>query len=192
MWGNSKNHCIDISYLPSRSSPLRVSNVEPAPALVLGAGGSARAIVYALANAGLTVHIVNRDASRAEQLITALKPAFPAQSLLPFAHTPEGLQAAARGVGLIVNCTSAGMSPNAGTTAWIDGVAFPQGAVLYDLVYKPPLTQLMRQAQNAGMTVFSGIGMLAEQGAVAFEHWTRIPASRVADVMREALNSPTR
>jgi len=169
----------------------RIEPVEHNTALVLGAGGSARAIVYALASAGLTIHIVNRDASRAEQLIAALQPAFPAANLRPFAHTRDGLQAAVRDANLIVNCTSAGMSPNVDTSPWIDGVSFPPDAVLYDLVYKPPLTRLMQQAQDAGLCVYSGMGMLAEQGAVAFEHWTHVPATRVAGVMREALGGIT-
>ena len=84
------------------------------------------------------------------------------------------------------------MSPNSDTTPWLEGVPFPQGATVYDLVYKPPITQLMQQAQVAGLRVFNGIGMLAEQGAVAFEHWTQTPAARVAGVMREALNAITR
>ncbi|HEY3290559.1 MAG TPA: shikimate dehydrogenase [Anaerolineae bacterium] len=158
-----------------------------APALVLGAGGSAHAIVYALAQSGLTVHIVNRHLSRASELVAELQPAFETPRLRVFAHTPEGLHAASLGAGLIVNCTSAGMSPDAGSTPWLDGVPFPPQAILYDLVYKPPHTRLMGQAQAAGLRVVSGIGMLAEQGAVAFEHWTHIPSSQVAGVMRDAL-----
>ena len=174
---------------------LRHYGVEPAQyasALVLGAGGSARAIVYALASTGLSVRVINRDAGRAEHLVAALQPAFPAQHLRSFALTPNGLLAASRGAGLIINCTSAGMSPNSDTTPWLEGVPFPQGATVYDLVYKPPITRLMQQAQVAGLRVFNGIGMLAEQGAMAFEHWTQTPAVRVAGVMREALNANTR
>lgn len=159
----------------------------PAPALVLGAGGSARAIVYALAHAGMTVHIVNRAAGRASQLVAALQPAFDTPRLRSFAYTPDGFSAASIGAGLIVNCTSAGMSPDADTTPWLNGVPFPPQAILYDLVYKPPHTRLMRQAGAAGLRVIGGMGMLAEQGAAAFEHWTRIPAAQVAWVMRRAL-----
>jgi shikimate dehydrogenase len=163
-----------------------------AHALVLGAGGSARGIVYALASAGLTVHVINRNAERAEHLVAELKPAFPGQVLCSFALTPDGLLAASRDAGLIVNCTSAGMSPKADSTPWLDSVSFPQGAIVYDLVYKPPITRLMQQAQAAELRVFGGIGMLAEQGAVSFEHWTHISADHVAGVMREALSAITR
>ena len=168
---------------------LRYHGVEPETlgrALVLGAGGSARAIVYALASCGAQVHILNRDASRAGQLVASLQAHFANGQLQAGALTPQtlGEQGDAR---LIVNCTSAGMSPNADTSPWPDEAAFPAGATLYDLVYKPRQTRLIRQAQAANLAVIGGIGMLAEQGAAAFERWTGIPAARVTDVMRAAL-----
>ena len=101
--------------------------------------------------------------------------------------TAAGLAAACPGAGLIVNCTSAGMSPNTGTTPWDEDLAFPAGAAVYDLVYKPAETRFMRQAHQAGLRVIGGIGMLAEQGAAAFERWTGHPAADVAGVMRTAL-----
>ena len=167
---------------------LRYHDVQPEVvqrALVLGAGGSARAIVYALASCGVQVCVLNRDPARAQQLVEALQAS--CNGLLQAdALTPAVLRAQS-GARLIVNCTSAGMSPNAETSPWPDDVAFPAGATLYDLVYKPRQTRLMHQAQAANLTVIGGIGMLAEQGAAAFERWTSIPAARVTDVMRVAL-----
>ena len=167
---------------------LRYHGVQPEAAqraLVLGAGGSARAIVYALASCGVQVCVLNRDPARAQQLVEALQAS--CNGLLQAdALTPAVLRAQS-GARLIVNCTSAGMSPNAETSPWPDDVAFPAGATLYDLVYKPRQTRLMHQAQAANLTVIGGIGMLAEQGAAAFERWTSIPAARVTDVMRVAL-----
>jgi shikimate dehydrogenase len=169
---------------------LRWHAVEPAElrrALVLGAGGSARGIVYALASQGLAVDIVNRDAARAERLALDMHELFPSIPLCPFGQSVESLREAGRGVQIIVNCTSAGMSPNADTSPWVDGAPFPAGAVLYDLVYKPPVTKLMQQAQAAGLRVVGGIGMLAEQGAAAFEKWTGVSAQNVTAVMRRTL-----
>lgn len=167
---------------------LRWHGVQPEAfdqALVLGAGGSARGIVYALASCGLRVHVVNRDPARARELVESLQPVFSDMPLR--AYVQAELAAASIRAQLIVNCTSAGMSPNAGTTPWLDGVPFPTGAVLYDLVYKPARTRLLQQAEEAGLRALGGIGMLAEQGATAFERWTGIPAQRVSDVMRHAL-----
>ena len=161
----------------------------PGAALVLGAGGSARGIVYALASAGLAVHVCNRDESRARRLVESLQPLFPDTALRACPLAADAVAANARQTALIVNCTSAGMSPHADTTPWPEGATFPAGATLYDLVYKPAETLLMRQAARAGLRVIGGFGMLAEQGAAAFERWTGIPAQQVAGVMRAALQS---
>jgi shikimate dehydrogenase len=167
---------------------LRHHGVQPetlARALVLGAGGSARAIVYALASCGVQVCVLNRDPLRAQQLVDAFQADF--NGLLQAgAPTPDSLRAQ-DGVRLIINCTSAGMSPNVETSPWPDDVAFPAEATLYDLVYRPRQTRLMRQAQAANLDVIGGIGMLAEQGAAAFERWTAIPAACVTAPMRKAL-----
>jgi shikimate dehydrogenase len=170
---------------------LAFHQIEITPAtrgLVLGAGGSARAIVYALVSKGAHVDVCNRTPARVTEMIAAL-----ANS--PYVHevhdivravdalTPKVIDDAT----LIVNCTSAGMWPNDDASPWSNDLPFSKGAVLYDLVYKPRVTKLMRQAEAAGLRVIGGIGMLAEQGAAAFEKWTGIPAQRVSPVMRAAL-----
>jgi shikimate dehydrogenase len=149
-------------------------------ALVLGAGGSARAIVYALVQCGAEVIIVNRDAERAMKLASDFGAAGAGMNeIAAYARDTQPQ--------LIVNCTSAGMWPNDDTTPWPDDAPFPANAVLYDLVYKPRVTKLMQQAERAGARAIGGIGMLAEQGAVAFEKWTSVPAQRVSVIMRDAL-----
>ena len=172
---------------------LRWHGVEPTAfthALVLGAGGSARAIVYALARCGLAVQVANRDPARACQLANSLQQLFADLPLSASALHADDVRA---GDGapptLIVNCTSAGMSPNADTTPWPEDAPFPRNAILYDLVYKPARTKLIQQAQAAGLRAIGGMGMLAEQGAAAFERWTGIPATRVSGVMRAALDA---
>ncbi len=149
-------------------------------ALVLGAGGSARGIAYGLLARGCAVWVHNRNAERAAALI---------QDLRQFGDiTPaQDLALAGQRAILIVNCTSAGMEPNDHTTPWPLELPFPAEVTLYDLVYKPRMTQLMRQAERAGARAIGGIGMLAEQGAAAFEHWTGIASSRVSAVMRAAI-----
>lgn len=79
------------------------------------------------------------------------------------------------------------MWPREDESPWPDGAPFPAGVALYDLVYTPRVTKLMRQAEAAGARAIGGIGMLAEQGAAAFERWTGVPAARVSAIMREAL-----
>ena len=168
---------------------------SPATALVLGAGGSARAIVYALAICNLEVRIANRDLGRAQSLVDDMQLLFPANRFGAWPLTAGALRDASRDAGLVVNCTSAGMSPNADTMPWFDEAPFPGGAVLYDLVYKPRVTRLMRLAEAAGARVIGGIGMLAEQGAAAYACWTEGLALTVtprdaSGIMRAALEYP--
>jgi shikimate dehydrogenase len=150
-------------------------------ALVLGAGGSARAVVYALRARGAQVWIYNRSFERAQ----ALAEAFGREGCEPV----ETLAApACRSATLVVNCTPVGMWPAVDASPWPRELPFPARAVLYDLIYRPPVTALIGQARAAGARAIGGAGMLAEQGAAAFARWTGIPAARVSTVMREALN----
>ena len=89
---------------------------------------------------------------------------------------------------LIVNCTSAGMTPNEDTSPWPADAPFPADAILYDLVYKPSATKLMADAAGAGLRVIGGIGMLAEQAAAAFELWTGVSSVRVSGMMRKVID----
>lgn len=163
---------------------LAAHKVLPGPGsrvLVLGAGGSARAVCYGLLMAGAAVRIVNRDQARAVGLAASL--AGPGRDITALE------QFSVDAVSLIVNCTSAGMSPNDATTPWPEGVAFPAGVALYDLVYKPAMTRLMRDAASEGAQVIGGIGMLAEQGAEAFARWTGRDAREASVIMRRALGA---
>jgi len=152
-------------------------------ALVFGAGGSARAIVYALLMRGAAVSIVNRDWARAEQLAGDMRALFDTARV----EVSGELDAVAPRCDLIVNCTSLGMSPNDGTTPWQTQMPFSKSQMIYDLVYKPRTTRLMQQAQSAGARVINGLGMLVEQGAAAFELWTGVAHASVSDAMRAAI-----
>jgi shikimate dehydrogenase len=143
--------------------------------ILLGAGGAARAAVYGLAQAGARVVVVNRTVERAEKLIADLK--VDAQAL--------SLQDAVRDkVTLVVNSTSVGMSPNVDESPWPDEIPFPEGAALYDMVYRPRETKLMKSVAARGNRVVDGLGMLVRQGAAAFTIWTGQPAP--VDVMYAA------
>ncbi len=155
-----------------------LGSLAGARVLVLGAGGSARAICYALVRAGAETRVVNRDPARARALAASL----PRVRALPILD-----QAQALATDLIVNCTSAGMEPHETTTPWPEHLALPSGATVYDLVYKPATTRLMREAARAGLRVIGGIGMLAEQGAESFALWTGRDAREASVIMRQTL-----
>jgi shikimate dehydrogenase len=144
--------------------------------LVLGAGGSARAVVYGLAQAGVArIAIANRTLETAQALVAALQPHALGCPMTAFA-LPTDLPGLAPQADLIVNCTSLGMTPNVDTSPWPQDLPFRSGQIVYDLVYNPAGTRLLRQAANSGAQAIGGLGMLVWQGAFAFERWTGTPA----------------
>ncbi len=133
-------------------------------AIILGAGGAARAVVYALHGIGCKVILASRRSRPAQVL---------ARQFASVATTPltyEGLKG--MNAELVVNATPVGMLPNVDQTPWPPGLPLPRGASIYDLVYNPGATQLVRQAQEAGLPARNGLGMLIEQAILAFELWT--------------------
>ncbi len=155
---------------------LRDHGVDPAGqrVLVLGAGGSARAVVYGLAEAGAAaVTVLNRTQSRAAALVESLAPAFPRCNLHAAAF-PADLASAAADVTLIVNCTSLGMTPHIDGLPWDATLPFRAEQVVYDLVYNPMQTRLLAQAAQDGAVAIGGKGMLVWQGALAFSWWTGV------------------
>jgi shikimate dehydrogenase len=167
---------------------LRANGVDPAGkrVLVVGAGGSARAIVYGLAEAGCdSLVLLNRTLDKAESLLVAMRELFPAVPMTarPF---PDGVAESAADAELIVNCTSLGMSPNLEGLPWDEEIEFSPQQTVYDLVYNPAVTRLLQLASVDGATVIGGLGMLIHQGAIAFERWTGETAP--VDVMQRAVN----
>jgi shikimate dehydrogenase len=153
-------------------------------ALVLGAGGSARAVVYALLNDGWDVTIAARRLEQAEQLATSFPP-HKLQTLAPGAHLPWRAVPGSAGVtnydlsgielsnlSLLVNTTPVGMTPNIDQSPWPENLPFPPHAAIYDLVYNPRETKLVRKACSQGLSATTGLGMLVEQAALSFGTWT--------------------
>jgi shikimate dehydrogenase len=141
-------------------------------AVVLGAGGAARAVVYALAQAGAQVAILNRTPSRAHALVQDFSPLFSALSLCALPLTWQALEERTTEAHLLVNTTPVGMWPDADRSLWPEDLAFPGHLTVFDLVYNPRQTKLLWQARTAGAKVIGGLGMLVHQGAAAFELWT--------------------
>lgn len=150
--------------------------------LILGAGGSARAVVYGLAKAGIKIHLLARRAAQAEALAADFSSVadMRVDALSSLSSLVDNLEAP-----LIVNATPLGMSPDVESSIWPDDVPFPDDSVVYDLVYNPLETQLMRQAKAAGCQASNGLGMLIHQGALAFELWMGQKPNK--QVMKEAL-----
>jgi shikimate dehydrogenase len=159
-------------------------------AVVLGAGGAARAVVYALAHAGAQVTVLNRTPSRAQALVQDFSPLFPSLSLLSLPPTSQTLEEQAAEAHLLVNATPVGMWPEVDQSPWPEDLAFPAHLTVFDLVYNPRQTKLLRKARAAGAKVIGGLGMLVHQGAVAFEIWAgkKAPVETMYEAASKALD----
>jgi shikimate dehydrogenase len=150
------------------------------PAVILGAGGSARAVVAALTDAGLTeIRIVNRTLARAEILARDLKTSSTRITVHPWSEV-NNVQ---RDAGLLVNTTSLGMT---GEPPLVLDLLLPPTAPVVDIVYVPLETDLLSAARRRGNPVVDGLGMLLHQGRPGFEAWFSAPV-RVTPELRAAL-----
>jgi len=147
-------------------------------ALVLGAGGSARAVVYALANDGWNVYLAARRMEQAHQLASSFTNYQLPVTTCSLSTLEADLQSPLSTLSLIINTTPVGMTPNIDQSPWPKKLPFPPHAVIYDLVYNPRETKLAQDARAQGRPATTGLGMLIEQAALAFEIWTEIQPSR--------------
>jgi shikimate dehydrogenase len=136
-------------------------------ALILGAGGSARAVVCALLHDGWNVTLATRRIEQAQQLAASFTNYYLPITNLTNLRTfqPSNFQ-------LIVNTTPLGMFPNTETSPLPENLTLPSNGFVYDLVYNPRETKLVRHARSQGLQATTGLGMLIEQAALAFELWT--------------------
>jgi len=155
-------------------------------ALLLGAGGSARAVVYALLQRGLAhLAIWARTPARAADLAHQAQTLSPSLIIHQFTNSPftihhspfttPALRAGAsvnHSPALIINTTPLGMWPHVDASPWPVDLPLPRGALVYDLVYRPERTLFLQQAEAAGCATQGGLEMLVVQGAAAFELWT--------------------
>jgi len=133
------------------------------PVVLVGAGGAAKSVAWALADAGVPeLRIVNRTASRAEDLARAIGDIADAISW-------DSRSSALAGAGLVVNATSLGMVGQPPLDIPLD--ALPTSAVVNDLVYAPQITGLLERAQARGNHTVGGLGMLLHQARRGFAAW---------------------
>ena len=150
---------------------MRQVGIDPAgqPALVLGAGGAARATVWALVDLGASsVRVLNRTVARAEDLVLALRPRL-ANADLSWGRLAEAAEQPTRPWRLIVNATSLG---HHGAAPPLHPGCYSPESTAIELAYNPPETGFMIAARQAGARTENGLGMLLHQAALAFERWT--------------------
>jgi shikimate dehydrogenase len=149
-----------------------------AAVVVLGAGGAGRTAALKMASAGVrSMYLVNRTESKAREVAEEIAVRHPGVEVK--VGYPDGM------VDLVLNATSLGLK--AGDGSPLEGSGLDLGSVggVYDMIYRPAETQLLRDARAAGRPACNGMGMLLYQGVRALELWTG--RSGPVDVMREAL-----
>lgn len=152
-------------------------------AVILGAGGAARAIAFSLAPKVESLIILNRTGTKASRLGKDVEKVAEAK-VKGMRLTPENLQESLASADLMVNATSVGMSPRT-EESLVERCFLHSDLAVFDIVYNPLRTQLIRDAETMGARTVGGLSMLVHQGALAFELWTRKKAP--IQVMREAL-----
>jgi shikimate dehydrogenase len=158
-------------------------NLNGLNVLLLGAGGAARAVVVALSSKteNLKISIANRNRDRAKELakignrLGANCESFSLQDVQLLSYRAD----------MIVNTLPLGMYNE---KSIIDVQYIPSDSIVYDVVYRPVLTDLLKNAKQAGATLVYGYEMLLEQGGESFQIWTGIPAP--LEVMRKSLLGP--
>jgi shikimate dehydrogenase len=154
-------------------------------AVILGAGGAARAIGVELALAGArSLVIVNRSRDKARELAELIRTGTgtPAE-----AEPWKGEYDVPANADVVVNATSIGLHPDITARIPLNAETLAQGMVVADVIPNPPETRLLQEARGRGCTVLDGLGMLVNQGVIGFKYWTGIDAEPA--VMRRALEA---
>jgi shikimate dehydrogenase len=149
--------------------------------IILGAGGASRAISLILAERGSNLIILNRTWDKAKEQANRISHTCQ-REVQALKLDRKNLAGALNRADILVNATSVGMSPDIEETPVTADLVKPP-VIVFDIVYNPIKTRLLREAEAAGAETISGIDMLVWQGALAFEKWTGLKAP--VEVMRE-------
>ncbi len=157
---------------------------------IVGAGGAARAMCVGAAGANAKqICILNRTPETAAEMSESLQARFPEVEFSSFALNGDGQRERFNSFEIVVNATSVGMDSNPGVPIppdWLN-----ENQYVYDTIYTPPETELLKAARSRGCAVRSGAGMLARQGALSFEIWTgtKPDADRMESIVRRHFSS---
>jgi len=165
---------------------LREGGTDPrgARVLLLGAGGGAKGVAYALAAEGTAeITVANRSPERAEALVGALAARFRRCQFLALPLQAPGVAEAVKSADVLINATSVGLAP--GEVLPLDLGGLRPTTLVCDLIYRPLETAFLEAARGKGCRVLNGLGMLLHQGAAGFRLFTGVDAP--LDAMRAAL-----
>ncbi|MCL4549006.1 MAG: shikimate dehydrogenase [Bacteroidetes bacterium] len=172
----------DVTGVVESLSPYK-DELVGAKVSVIGAGGATRSVIYALIRYFKVGHI--NIINRTEQTAESMKEYFSVKMLFnefkAFPLVPPDLIETFRDSKLIVNTTPMGMYPEADDSATAIKESFMKGQIVFDVVYNPVKTKMLRLAEQQGATIVTGLRMFVEQGAKSYELWTgeQMPKEKV-------------
>ncbi len=192
--GRLVGHNTDIAgFLSSLEIRGVADRINARSAVLIGAGGAARAILYCLIKLGATpIRLVNRTVRRAEELADwcgNLAPGTPVE-IIP-SSDEKTVAKAVKEAFITVNVTPLGMAPEVHSTPLPDGILPGAGAVVYDTIYNPLRTLLLERAEKGGCQVIGGLDMLIIQGMESLSWWLGkpVPWKEMIDELRNLLQN---
>lgn len=190
--GVLKGYNTDVFGVVESLLPLK-DEITGSKVSVIGAGGAARSVIYALIryfNVG-EISIINRTEQIAETMKEYFSTKMMFNEIKSYPLAPPDLIEVFRDSKLIINTTSMGMHPNVDDSATTIKESFMKGQIVFDVVYNPIKTKLLMLAESQGATIITGLKMFIEQGAKAYELWTgqMMPKEKVMKVLESYLSS---
>jgi shikimate dehydrogenase len=163
---------------------------------IIGAGGAARAVALALVEGGATlIYVTGRSVRRIDKLVADLRPLTSPGITLTWCYYMDGVyQRLLPDVDLLVNCTPVGTkTSDTNGRSPVDAEYLPSKGIVFDLVYNPPETPLLKSATECGAKAVSGLGMLVYQAADSFRLWTGkdAPVEKMMGAGKVALGAPS-
>jgi len=171
---------------------LKYNGIDPKgkKVVILGAGGAARSASYALSEVAGELVILNRTIERARNLASKVRKLIGSHVNVKWdGLTEESLRREIREADILINATPVGMSPDVNGTLVEKRLLHPD-MVVFDMIYHPLKTRLLREAEEVGAKTINGLSMLIHQGAASFKIWTGVEAP--VDVMMKAAEEEIR
>lgn len=171
--GTLRGYNTDVLGVVETLNPFK-EELAGAKVSVIGSGGAARSVIYALIRTLKVgqINIINRTEQTAESLKEYFSVKMLFNNFKAFHLVPPDLVELFRDSKLIVNTTSMGMYPGVDDSATTIKDSFMPGQIVFDVVYNPVKTKLLKLAEQQGATIITGLKMFVEQGAKAYEMWT--------------------
>ncbi|MCX6175341.1 MAG: shikimate dehydrogenase [Ignavibacteriales bacterium] len=190
--GILRGYNTDVAGVVESLNPFK-DEIAGAKVSVIGAGGAARSVIYALIRNFKVGHIniINRTEQTAESLKEFFSVKMIFNNFKAFPLFPSDLVETFRDSKLIINTTSMGMYPEIDDSATTIKESFMKGQIVFDIVYNPVKTKLLKLAESQGSTVITGLKMLVEQGAKSYELWCgeKMPVEKVYRALESYLMS---